>query len=84
MKQIRQSRASSITFSSESFFFGVETEPCGTDCVLKQKWSLWELNLEEKQAILVKFECAKYQTKIQNAVSSTTIEENDQNLHQFF
>jgi hypothetical protein len=49
-----------------------------------RKWSLWELNLEEKRAIQVKFECAAYQTKIQVAISSTTITENEQNLHQFF
>jgi hypothetical protein len=37
MKQIWQTRASSITFSSESFSCGVEMEPCGTDCILQQK-----------------------------------------------
>jgi len=42
-----------------------------------RKWSLWELKLKEKRAIPVKFERAEYQTKIQNAVSSTTIKENE-------
>jgi hypothetical protein len=37
MKQIWQTRASSINFSSESSSCGVETEPCGTHCVLQQK-----------------------------------------------
>jgi hypothetical protein len=37
MKQIWQTRASSISFFSESFSCGIETKPCGTDCVLQQK-----------------------------------------------
>jgi len=78
---MRQTRASSITFFSESPSCGVETELCSTDCVLKQKVATVG---KEKQTIPVKFECAVYQTKIQNAVSSTTIKENEQNLEQFF
>jgi hypothetical protein len=48
MKQIWQTRASSITFSSESFSCGVETEPCGTDCVLQQKMFTLEAEVRRK------------------------------------
>jgi hypothetical protein len=96
MKQIWQTLASSITFSSESFPCDVQAGACGTDCVLQQKMitvgdevtvynktnfsRLWGVGAGENLAIPVKLECTEFQMT-QNAVSHTTVNEKDQNLH---